>query len=97
MCHKELPVRHVTTDDRLKVESILDNYMIRRDKNKSKSSNVLYEFRNGAVRGIIGAALLGGGINEITAGALVYGTISGFSKAYTQKYTSDTYLDPLKT
>lgn len=97
ICHKELPIKRVSIEDRLKVESILDRYMERRERNTSKISSVLYEIRNGAVRGIVSATLLGGGLNEITAGALVYGTISGFSKAYTQQSVSNTYLDPLKT
>jgi Na+/melibiose symporter-like transporter len=96
ICHKELSLKKVKLEDRLAIEEVVDTYLQRKEKNMSKSSNVLYEIRNGALRGVLGAIVLGGGISEITAGAIVYGTISGFSKAYTQCYTTDNRLDPMK-
>lgn len=96
ICHKKVQIPIITQEERLKIETVLDDYIKRRDKNISKLYKIFSELYVGAMRGVLGAAMLGGGINEMAAGAIVYGTISGFSRAYSQQHINNMDLGSLK-
>lgn len=96
ICHKEVRTSPISQEDRLRLELLIDNYLQKKDMNDSRCYNIWNELKTGAVRGALGAVILGGGAGEALTGSIVYGTISGLAKAYSLQYTPKMHLNSKK-
>ena len=93
-CHKDIPMisSTISARERFNVESIIEDYLNKRNMNKSNCSRILSESIKGAARGALGGGLVGGGFEGVMSGALVFGSMSGVMKAYSLAYDEDQYL-----
>ena len=69
--------------DRLTIESVVSEYMIKKDMNVSNSSKIWTEVKSGVVKGALAGSVIGGGAQGAITSAVVYGTLGGMMKAYT--------------
>lgn len=92
LSHKEIVLPEISVQEKLLVESIIEDYWKKRSMNKSNYAKIMTDVKSGISRGVIAGAIVGGGVNGAIAGAIVYGTISGISKAYTLQFGRSHYL-----
>lgn len=91
-CHKEVDIV-VDDDERLKIESVIEDYWKKRAMNKSKCSKVMNSIQTGMIRGALGGAIVGGGMHGAVSGAVVFGSMSGIMKAYNLAYSKSVFHD----
>lgn len=84
----------ISRADRLAIEAVFEDYAKKKTMNLTNCSQIKEEVKTGAIRGALAAAVMGGGVSEAAAGAIVYGMISGMSKAYKLQYDRPQYLHP---
>ncbi len=92
ICHKEVKLPDIDEEDRLVMESVIEDYWKKRSMNKSNCSKILGEIKGGAIRGALGGALVGEGLTGAVSGAIVFGLMSGVLKAYNLKYGQRSFL-----
>lgn len=92
LCHKEVDLPKIREVDKLIIESVIEEYWRKRSMNKSKCAKIWGDVKAGIVRGALGGAIMGGGWGGAASGAIVFGTMSGLSKAYHLTYGKPFFL-----
>ena len=96
VCHKEVDLPKIRGVDKLIIESVIEEYWRKRSMNKSNCAKIWGDVKTGIVRGALGGAIVGGGWSGAASGALVFGTMSGLSKAYNLTYGKSHFLREYK-
>ena len=103
--HKEIPIEPPTLEEKLKMESVIEQYIKNRNKNKSNCAKMKEEVSSSLFRGIVAGVLLSGGltdgnVNKIVSGAaaggVVFGTLGGIISGYNLSSRSMKYVAPHK-
>jgi hypothetical protein len=92
VCHKEVDLPKIKGVDKLVIESVVEEYWKKRSMNKSNCAKIWNDIRTGFVRGALGGAIVGGGWEGSASGAIVFGTMSGLSRAYHLVYGKPSFL-----
>lgn len=92
VCHKEVDIPSIKMNDKLIVESIIEEYNKKKTMNTSNCARVIGDVKLGISKGIISGVIVSGGIGGAAVGAIVYGSISGISTAYNLIYHKQKYL-----
>jgi hypothetical protein len=95
-CHKEVDVPKIKEIDSLVIESIIEKYNKKKAMNISNSESILSDIKIGAVRGVLGGAIMGSGLEGMVISAITFGSLSGLSKAYELKYGHSAVLNDYK-
>lgn len=97
-CHKDngMNISSIRADDRLKIESVIENYWLNRAKNKSNCSRIWSDTKRGFVRGAMGGAVMGGDLYSALISGVSFGVMSGIMTAHGITFMREKYLIPLK-
>ena len=96
VCHKEVKLPSIHDTDVLIIESVIEKYWKKCNMNKSNTAKIWGDIKMGAARGVLGGAIVGSGPVGALTSAVVFGTLSGVSRAYSLTYGSMSFLNVKK-
>jgi len=79
-------------NERLKIESVVDDYFTKRKMNKSHCSKIKKAIFDGVVRGSVGGLIINATIGNIINGATTFGVVNGLMKMYTLHHSPNSFI-----
>ena len=94
--HKQVIVPNITFEERIKIESVIEDYKKKKTMNKSNINRIVTGIRDGMIRGALGGAFMGKSVEGSILGAIVFGSMGGIMKAHSLVHDHPYYLYPEK-
>lgn len=92
VCHKEVDIPNIEIQEKLIIESIIEDYNKKKVMNVSNCAKIIRDVKSGISKGVLSGIIVGGGLVGAAVGAIVYGSISGIFTAYNMIYYKKKYI-----
>lgn len=79
-------------EERIKIESVIDNYFTKRNMNKSQCSKIKKSMIEGFTRGALGGLIINASLGNIANSAITFSVMNGIMKLFTLNNPSNTFI-----